>query len=126
MRHGMRYCMICNPDGNGTRGEPGTEAIGKYCLGRGPSQAASGWIPVCENCAETVKPYHKVTFFDARNRESGTKNRQETCQTCQHDWYKANLVTLEDDEGLYDQWRCEKCGLEKKRRGLTWEIEERA
>jgi len=25
----MQYCL-CNPDGNGTSGEDGTEAIGKY------------------------------------------------------------------------------------------------
>jgi len=59
-RHGLKYCLLCNPDGNGTSGEDGTEAIGKYYLPK------DGWIPVCEGCARTVDKYYDVEPFQEK------------------------------------------------------------
>lgn len=36
-----------------------------------------------------------------------------------HVWHKKNLVTIHDRTGMYDIWRCDTCGEEKKRYGLS-------
>ncbi len=36
-----------------------------------------------------------------------------------HEWHKANLMTVEGPDGLYDLWRCEMCRKEVKHYGLS-------
>jgi len=36
-----------------------------------------------------------------------------------HCWRKVNLFTLADHSGMYDKYRCERCGITGKRFGLS-------
>lgn len=37
-----------------------------------------------------------------------------------HDWGKKNLVTLKDNKGTFDIMVCKRCGIEGKRRSLSF------
>ena len=39
--------------------------------------------------------------------------------TTPHQWYKSYPVTISDSEGVYDRYRCKKCGITGKRFGLS-------
>jgi len=39
-------------------------------------------------------------------------------EVIEHDWEKTNLITINDRNGLYDAYRCCKCGITGKRFGL--------
>jgi len=51
MRHGKKFCMVCNPNGNGITGEEGSEAVGRYYLQR-TSKVDGKMVDhlVCEKC----------------------------------------------------------------------------
>ncbi|MCK4544879.1 hypothetical protein KAU43_05020 [candidate division WOR-3 bacterium] len=123
-RHGMKYCLLCNPDGNGIKGDTGTEAIGKYFLEKEPNQCTNGWIPVCEYCISTV-PFYVSPLPKAKNhpywvkiKENEELEKKLSGGSFKHDWDKVNLITKRDSSGLYDLRKCTKCGLEIKWRGL--------
>lgn len=40
----------------------------------------------------------------------------------EHDWEKTNLYTISDDSGMYDTYRCKKCGIKGKRYGMSNKI----
>lgn len=109
--------MICNPEGNGTKGEPGTEAIGIYYLPKGKNQIIYGNIPVCESCAKSTSPYFEVTNFDGTKRKTPTSllnNSDPKIKSGnhQHKWDKMSLVGIEIDGNIVDHYRCLKCGAE--------------
>lgn len=105
MARAMKYCLLCNPDGNGIDGEEGTEAVAKYYLKKRSGQAYSGWIPVCKFCASNIKNVgFEIIYFDKKNKIEETYN-------CNCIFRKKNLVTSNDGD-LRDIWKCEKCGRE--------------
>jgi hypothetical protein len=115
MRHGKKYCMICNPNGNGTTGEEGTEAVGRYLLLReSKDQYQTGWIAVCADCAETTEKYFRIEYFSGKKTERLTDNKDPRLLAgpYEHDWQKQNLVTIEVDGKLVDHLICSKCGAE--------------
>jgi hypothetical protein len=114
----MKFCMLCNPWGNGTRGDEGTEAVAKYYLPPHLSQNGSGWIPVCAGCTHVVREFEIVPLDHAKDHPCWAKQREdaerETAMRSgpyDHDWRKDNLVTQPDGG---DFWKCEKCGLRVK------------
>ena len=116
MRHGKKFCMICNPDGNGTRGIAGTEAVGRYYNQKiGRRQFQTGWIAVCEDCAEIIPSDFAVEYFDGRKSKEQQKMNSDP-RICagpyNHDWSKDNLVTMEVEGKLVDHCICSKCGAE--------------
>jgi hypothetical protein len=105
--------MICNPEGNGSTGCEGTEAVGVYYLERTERhQFNSGWIAVCSDCAESVERYFRVEYFSGKKTERLTDNKDPRIRAGPyvHDWHKENLVTLEVDGKLVDKLVCSKCG----------------
>lgn len=120
-RHGLKYCMICNPDWNGMEGQEGTEAIGKYFLYPAPRQSTSGWIPVCVECAD-ILPVHVVPLRSKRNhpywiaKMEQEREKQQPRGKYIHDWDKCELVTQRDKDGLYNTWECRKCKYRVKYR----------
>jgi len=36
-----------------------------------------------------------------------------------HKWEKVNLVTIDGKDGMYDKYRCTRCGITGKRFGLS-------
>jgi hypothetical protein len=116
-RHGKKFCMICNPFGNGSRGMPGTEAVGVYYLPKGKNQMIYGNISVCENCANSTSPYFKVTYFDGAERKppiSLLSNSDPKIKSgiYHHKWDKMSLVGIEIDGNIVDHYKCLKCGAE--------------
>lgn len=120
-RHGMSYCLLCNPFGNGSSGTDGTEAIGKYYLPDypGEDQHSTGWHGVCEICADMVEnqgfaveplPGHEDHDFF---QPEPSPDMEDACDS--HDWHKESLVT--ESEG-YDIVRCTACDIFGKRHGL--------
>lgn len=116
-RHGKKFCMICNPYGNGSAGTPGTEAVGRYYLKRETSdQFQTGWISICNNCVDTIlNTDYKIEFFNGL--VSGGKKEINTdprinAGPYDHNWSKDNLVTMEIDGKLVDHCVCGKCGAE--------------
>jgi len=127
-RHGKDYCMLCNPYGNGTSGEEGTEAIGWYYLPPGTSknQDFSGEIPVCKWCAYTVETVgFEVKPIEGRHEDHEFFQERVGDESCNHDWEKESLVT---EVGGYDKMKCLKCGAEGRKYDLgggvipEWEI----
>lgn len=123
-RHGMKYCLLCNPYGNGLTGYKGTEAVAKYYLppDSADGQATSGWIPICEGCIAPIKQYFKVILLTGEEIVNGKERmNQELLHGGQynHAWEKQNLVTQKDPRGMYDLLKCKKCGAEIKRRELN-------
>jgi hypothetical protein len=105
--------MICNPEGNGSTGCEGTEAVGVYYLERtGRNQFNSGWIAVCSDCSESIERYFRVEYFSGKKTERLTDNKDPRIRSGPyvHDWHKENLVTLEVDGKLVDKLVCSKCG----------------
>lgn len=115
-RHGKKFCMICNPEGNGTTGIEGSEAVGKYYLQRDcKDQFQTGWISVCEYCAASFEKYHRIEYFDGRIKTARlTDNKDPILHNGQyeHDWHKQNLITMEVDGRMVDHLICSKCGAE--------------
>ena len=112
-RHGMKFCIVCNPDGNGSTGEPGTEAVGKYYNERTEkSQCHTGWLPVCKQCAEDFEHVRSIKYFDGTQSWKLTDNKDPLINAggYLHDWHKENLITLEVDGRLVDKCVCSKCG----------------
>jgi hypothetical protein len=112
-RHGMKYCIVCNPNGNGSTGHPGIEAVGKYYNQRtSKDQYHTGWLPVCKQCAEEFSPYHRIEYFNGTKTVRLTDNKDPKINAGPyvHDWQKENLVTLEVDGKLVDKLVCSKCG----------------
>jgi hypothetical protein len=121
----MKYCLLCNPDDNGTRGEQGTNAVAKYYLPQGPNQISSGWIPVCLSCADSVKQYYTICNFDGTDYifQDGEEEIDINSGPYKHDWGKTNLVTQEDSKGrFFDLMECSKCGGQTKRYGLGQDL----
>lgn len=116
-RRGMKVCLLCVPEGNGTRFyepwekerdpefEQMVNAVGKYFLPR-RSGARSGWIPVCEDCAAMVaRQGYPVEYFDKRPKpQIGPHISMDGPYN--HKMYKVSLVT---EKGGYDIWACSKC-----------------
>lgn len=120
-RHGKKFCMICNPYGNGSKGTPGTEAIGRYYLKREtPNQFQTGWIAVCEDCAIRTEKYYEIEYFDGRKQSRLTDNNDTRIHSgrYEHDWQKENLVTIEVDGKMVDRLICSKCGAEYYRSSM--------
>ena len=114
-RHGKKFCMICNPDGNGSTGDVGTEAVGRYYLSRtNKDQFQSGWISVCKDCAIQTEQYYRIEYFDGNKTSRLTDNKDPRILSgpYQHNWQKENLVTIEVDGKLVDHLICSKCGAE--------------
>jgi len=115
VRYGKKFCMICNPEGNGTTGEEGTEAVGRYYLQRtSKNQFNSGWIAVCQDCAESVEKYFRIEYFSGKHTVRLTDNKDPRIHAglYEHDWSKQNLVTIEIDGKMVDHLICQKCGAE--------------
>lgn len=117
-RHGMQYCLFCNPFGNGTTGDPGTEAIGKVYVENEPGvdQHTTGWHGFCADCAQRFIPNH---FPDPQPLDGHEHHSlfQQGEDTPSHDcedptWTKLSLVT---ETGGYDVIRCDECGIYAKR-----------
>ena len=107
--------MICNPGGNGSNGEEGTEAIGRYFLKKeSRHQYNSGWISVCKDCAESTERYFRIEYFSGAKtiRLTDNKDPKISAGPYVHDWGKQNLITLEVDGKLVDHLVCSKCGAE--------------
>lgn len=120
-RHGMQYCLLCNPFGNGTSGSEGTEAIGKYYVENipGEDQHTTGWHGVCEMCAKMVMNQgYEVTPLDGYEDHPVFADIEEDVEHECDDpsWTKASLVT--ESEG-FDWVQCDDCGIYGKRWGLT-------
>lgn len=114
-RHGKKFCMICNPEGNGIEGMKGTEAVGTYFLKRtSNNQFNSGHIAVCEYCSKQTEPYFKIDYFSGERTVRLTENKDPRIHagTYEHDWSKQNLVTIEVDGKMVDHLICNKCGAE--------------
>ena len=114
-RHGKKFCMLCNLYGNGSTGEEGTEAVGTYYLQRtSKDQFNTGYIAVCEYCAEQTEPYFDIEYFTGKKTERLTANKDPRIHNgpYEHDWSKQNLITLEVDGRLVDHLICNKCGAE--------------
>jgi hypothetical protein len=107
--------MICNPEGNGTTGNEGTEAVGRYYLQRQmKDQFNTGWIAVCEDCAESIEQYFRIERFNGKKTVRLTDNKDPRlfAGPYVHDWSKQNLVTTEVDGKAVDHLICSKCGAE--------------
>ena len=114
-RHGKKFCMICNPEGNGTTGIEGSGAVGRYYLQRdSKDQFQTGWISVCEYCAQDFKKYHRIEYFNGTKTSRLTDNNDPRIHggPYEHDWQKENLVTIEIDGKLVDHLICSKCRAE--------------
>jgi hypothetical protein len=121
-RHGMQYCLLCNPLGNGTEGEDGTEAIGKYYVEDipGEDQHTTGWHGVCADCAEIVAPTNDVQPLPGHEdhpffADGGDGNGDVTHDCDDPTWTKHSLVT--EDAG-FDWVQCE-CSIWAKRWGVN-------
>lgn len=120
-RHGMKYCLLCNPHGNGTSGEEGTEAIGKYYVENipGTDQHTTGWHGVCGPCARSVmRQGHEVTPLDGYEDHPvfADEEDEDVHHECEDpSWTKVSLVT--EDAG-FDWVECDECGIYAKRWGL--------
>ena len=123
-RHGLQYCLLCNPFGNGTSGTDGTEAIGKYYLENipGTDQHTTGWHAVCEPCAKMAENqgYEVLPLKDTEDHpffEGDDEMDEEVTHDCENpSWTKESLVT--EKEG-FDWVKCDKCGLYAKRWGIN-------
>jgi hypothetical protein len=114
-RHGKKFCMICNPFGNGVKGNEGTEAVGRYYLPReSKNQYQTGWISVCEYCAQNFEKYHRIEYFSGKKTSLLTDNKDPKLHNgpYEHNWNKENLVTMEVDGRMVDHIICSKCGAE--------------
>ncbi len=114
-RHGMKYCIICNPEGNGSHGIEGTEAVGKYFNEKtNNNQLQTGWLPVCARCAKDFVDIFPIIFFDGTKTKVKKMNDDPRINSgsYEHDWSKDNLVTMEIDGMLVDHCVCSKCGAE--------------
>lgn len=122
-RHGMQYCLLCNPFGNGTSGEEGTEAIGKYYVEnqRGVDQHTTGWHGVCPSCArDMMNTGRNVIPLDGHEDHPVFADQGDEEESVEHEcedpsWTKVSLVT--EDEG-FDWVECDECGIYAKRWGL--------
>jgi hypothetical protein len=113
VRHGKKFCMICNPEGNGSTGMEGTEAIGRYYLQRASkNQFNSGWIAVCSGCAEATEKYFRIEYFNGAKTVRLTDNKDPRlfAGPYEHHWEKQNLVTMEIEGKAVDHLICSKCG----------------
>lgn len=117
-RHGLKYCLFCNPFGNGTTGDPGTEAIGKVYVENEPGvdQHTTGWHAFCAYCAERFIPNN---FADPQPLEGHEdhpvfgNDTEEIRHACEDpEWAKQSLVT---ENGGYDIVQCTECGIYAKR-----------
>lgn len=121
-RHSMKYCLECNPLWNGSYGEDGTEAIGRFYVENreGVDQFLTGWMGLCEDCVQT---------FLARGRDVEpleghednplfeTDEENDVVHECDSpDWSKHSLVT---ESGGFDWVQCEHCGIWGKRHGTA-------
>lgn len=110
--------MICNPEGNGSTGKEGTEAVATYFLSKSSSLGAvTGNIPVCEGCAETVSPFFDIVYFDGRVSKlppNALSNPDPKINSgiYSHDWEKLSLMGIEVEGKVVDQYKCKKCGAE--------------
>lgn len=121
-RHGLQYCLFCNPFGNGTSGDPGTEAIGKVYVEDEPGveQHTTGWHGFCAECAEYFIPRAFSEWEPLPGHEDHplfTENDDGEVRSIAHDcenptWQKQSLVT---EDGGHDIVRCEDCGIYAKR-----------
>jgi protein-arginine kinase activator protein McsA len=108
----MKECTLCKGEGINK------PAIGKYYLPKAPGQFQSGWIAVCEGCAEMVSRYFDVERYDGIKPDQ--KAISKICTNGEpHKWHKISLVTQSDKHGMYDLWSCDICGMEYKRRSLN-------
>lgn len=122
-RHGMQYCLLCNPFGNGTSGEDGTEAIGKYHVEnqRGVDQHTTGWHGLCPPCARSMmRAGHNVIPLDGHENHPVFSDSEGEDETVEHDcdnpsWTKHSLVT---EDGGFDWVRCDECDIWAKRHGI--------
>ncbi|MEZ8959536.1 hypothetical protein AB6E94_19140 [Vibrio lentus] len=105
-----RDCQLCsNP-----------KAVGKYYLDETESENF-GWWRTCSDCAKFVSQggyevhYYKYT---AEYRDQSTKPQLPVhVMTCNHDWLKWSLVSVEDKkkDKIFDWMRCEVCHCYGKR-----------
>ena len=99
-RRNLKQCTFCGPD---------VPSVGKYFLPR-RAGCESGWIAVCDTCANTFKVYHSIQYFGAQ---------VVIAKDCQHVWNKKSLVT---QPGGYDKMICDRCGELGRRHGLGAEV----
>jgi hypothetical protein len=88
MLRSLKKCTFCGPE---------VPAVGKYFLPR-HAGCESGWMAVCDTCAETFKVYHHIQYFEPPAVDGNA---------CPHEWDKKSLVT---QPGGYDAMICKKCG----------------
>lgn len=103
MKGNHKYCVLCKNQ------DIESEVAAKYFLKKGKNQAYSGWIYVCEDCAENI-PFEVIYLK--------RKKKIEIDNNCNHKYIKKNLVTIADDRGGHDILRCEFCRHEKLRYGI--------
>jgi len=114
-KHGRKFCLICNPEGNGSNGCEGTEAVGVYYLERTErNQFNSGWIAVCTDCADMIEKYFRVDYFSGETTKRLTDNKDPKILAgpYEHNWDKLNLITIEIEGKAVDHLKCSKCGAE--------------
>lgn len=71
----------------------------------------------CEECAERYRKARKIHWYGERTGGTGSRTIIEPFDDdCDHDEYKKNMVTEEDESGIYDIIACRKCGGQRKRR----------
>lgn len=123
-RHGMQYCLLCNPHGNGTSGADGTEPIGKYYVEDipGEEQVTTGWHGVCEPCAKMIRGQgYEVIPLDGHEDHPFFAASDDQAEDVEHEcedpsWTKESLVTEADG---FDWIVCDDCGIKAKRWGLN-------
>lgn len=119
-RRSMDYCLVCNPEWNGSYGKEGTEAIAKHKVKNypGEDQFFTGWQGLCEKCARSFKNTNKKIqplpgfeehgLFDDSNEWNGVHDCENPT------WEKFSLVT---EDGGFDWVQCKECGLWGERWG---------
>jgi len=70
----------------------------------------------CEECAERYGKARKVYWYGKRTGINKRLLIVPFDEDCDHDEYKKNMVTEEDEFGTYDIIACRKCGGQRKRR----------
>jgi len=115
----MQYCLICNPDGNGTSGEDGTEAIAKYYVEniQDKDQITTGWHALCEGCTEYLQGTVDITPLDGHENHPLFSDDADVTHECDDPtWTKESLVT---EDGGFDWVRCDNCNIWAKRYGMN-------
>ena len=118
----MKFCILCNEWGNGSEGEPGTEAVAKYYLDpkdKGKDQINTGWVAICNECVSWVSVHREIVYLKGHSR-SPEQEYKYTMDSGKyyHNLTKESLVTQIGNSEIFDWMKCVKCGYKIKRHGL--------